>query len=44
MDVDFFQKDTVSPFVLAYDDILSGVLAKFLSISYEIGGDVKTQV
>ncbi|XP_059177837.1 adenylyl cyclase-associated protein 1-like [Physella acuta] len=35
--------DTVSPFVLAYDDILSGQLAKFLSVSHEIGGDVETQ-
>ncbi|CAG5132681.1 unnamed protein product, partial [Candidula unifasciata] len=35
--------DAVSPYVVAYDDILSGPLAKFLSLSSDIGGDVKIQ-
>ncbi|KAK7091526.1 hypothetical protein V1264_009192 [Littorina saxatilis] len=33
----------VAPFVTAFDDVLSGNLAKFLSLSAAIGGDVKTQ-
>ncbi|BFZ11262.1 hypothetical protein BsWGS_14301 [Bradybaena similaris] len=35
--------DAVSPYVVAYDDIVSGPLAKFLSLSNDIGGDVKSQ-
>ncbi|KAK6960044.1 adenylyl cyclase-associated protein 2 [Biomphalaria glabrata] len=35
--------DAVSPFVLAFDEIISGPLAKYLSLSNTVGGDVKTQ-
>ncbi|KAH9496610.1 F-actin-capping protein subunit beta [Bulinus truncatus] len=35
--------DALSPFVLAYDDLISGPLAKYLSLSNLVGGDVKTQ-
>ncbi|GFO04439.1 adenylyl cyclase-associated protein [Plakobranchus ocellatus] len=35
--------DALAPFVSAYDEILSGNLANFISLSNEIGGDVKNQ-
>ena len=36
--------DEDAPFVVAYDDIVSGNLAKYLSLSNDLGGDIKTQV
>ncbi|RUS88919.1 hypothetical protein EGW08_003358 [Elysia chlorotica] len=41
--LDAGDSDEVSPFVLAYDAILSGKFATYLSLSNDIGGDVKTQ-
>ena len=35
--------DSVSPYVVAYDDIVAGPLSKFISLSSEISGDVKKQ-
>ncbi|GAB1606812.1 adenylyl cyclase-associated protein 1-like isoform X3 [Argonauta hians] len=36
-------EDVLSPFVVAYDGIIKGTLAKFLSLSTKISGNVKSQ-
>ncbi|CAL1538504.1 unnamed protein product [Lymnaea stagnalis] len=35
--------DAVSPYVLAYDDLIAGPLSKYISLSNDVGGDVKAQ-
>jgi hypothetical protein len=40
----YITADTVSPYVVAYEDILKGPVQQFLKHSNTIGGDVKTQV
>ena len=39
-----FFTEAVSPFVIAFDEILSGPVKQFMECSEKIGDEVKTQV
>ena len=40
----FIYTDAVSPFVIAFDEILTGPVKQFMDCSEKIGEEVKTQV